>query len=450
MYHINKLGGTAVGNSRYYANIRDIALMQLRPAFVVSAINPQDKNNGTTSQLINIHDNWHRYRQSGWSDMKNNIDPFRKLIDTHNELENNLGLTQDSRDLMKSDEIIESNVRKWRETLDNGFKLDDFVYLGELLSANIVSRYLNRHGVDSHVVDLTGIMKYHHIKISNSDERKLFIDDCRLRIPNYVDVSIPIFTGYFGCCNSYGTLGRGYSDTTSAIISSVYEAPLTVWKESGGVFTGHPFKVDAAVQLDSISLREANELTSFGNDVLHPMTAQFTKDFGFDVAIRDIRDLTDSGTRIVPHGDGTEERLVTAISVKENLTIVNVVLDSSKTFNDVLDLIRDFKPVLIGITGSSVSIAIDSKDAVSGIYDKLSSCGTVKVLENRACISCIGEGMKRQLGTSSKILTELARTGKNIEMIRQGPDEINVSVIVESRDLWACVESLHSELIVAA
>ena len=101
------------------------------------------------------------------------------------------------------------------------------------------------------------------------------------------------------------------------------------------------------------------------------------------------------------------------------------------------------------ITGSSVSIAIDSKDAVSGIYDKLSSCGTVKVLENRACISCIGEGMKRQLGTSSKILTELARTGKNIEMIRQGPDEINVSVIVESRDLWACVESLHSELIVA-
>ena len=149
--------------------------MQLRPAFVVSAINPQDKNNGTTSQLINIHDNWHRYRQSGWSDMKNNIDPFRKLIDTHNELENNLGLTQDSRDLMKSDEIIESNVRKWRETLDNGFKLDDFVYLGELLSANIVSRYLNRHGVDSHVVDLTGIMKYHHIKISNSDERKLLL-----------------------------------------------------------------------------------------------------------------------------------------------------------------------------------------------------------------------------------------------------------------------------------
>ena len=450
MYHVNKLGGTAVGNSRYYANIREIALMQTCPAFVVSAINPRDKTDGTTSQLIEIHDNWSRYRESGWSDMKNNIAPFRKLIDAHEKLEHDLGLKQDGVECVKSADIIEMNVKKWRETLDNDFKLDDFVYLGELLSANIVAGYLNRHGVDSHVADLTSIMKHNDIKVSNSDERRLFIDDCKLKIPNCVDISVPVFTGYFGCCNSYETLGRGYSDTTSAIISSIYESPLTVWKESGGVFTGHPFKVDAAVQLKSISLREANELTSFGNDVLHPMTAQFTKDFGFDVAIRDIRDLTDPGTRIVSHTDVVEKRLVTAISVKENLTIVNVVLDSSKTFNDVLDRIRYFKPVLIGITGSSVSIAIDPKDDASDIYDNLSSCGTVKVLENRACISCIGEGMKRQLGTSSKILTELARTGKNIEMIRQGPDEINVSVVVESLGLWDCVESLHNELVVAA
>ena len=153
-----------------------------------------------------------------------------------------------------------------------------------------------------------------------------------------MDVSIPMLLDILAI-DPLRNAGEGYSDTTSAIISSLW-ITITVWKESGGVFTGHPFKVDAAVQLKSISLREANELTSFGNDVLHPMTAQFTKDFGFDVAIRDIRDLTDPGTRIVPRGDQAEERLVTAISVKENLTIVNVVLDSSRTFNDVLDLIR--------------------------------------------------------------------------------------------------------------
>tara|TARA_A100001015_G_C14608712_1_gene563361 strand:+ start:291 stop:575 length:285 start_codon:yes stop_codon:yes gene_type:complete len=90
---------------------------------------------------------------------------------------------------------------------------------------------------------------------------------------------------------------------------------------------------------------------------------------------------------------------------------------------------------------------MDSSEDIDNVYDLLESCGSVKTLENRACISCIGEGMKRQLGTSSKIFTELAKIGKNIEMIRQGPDEINVSVVVESCNLWDCVKQLHDQLI---
>ena len=449
MYHINKLGGTAVGNYKYYSNIYKIAMMQKNPVFVVSAINPITKNTGTTTQLINIHNNWNTYKKHDWSFMKENFDPFKNIMNSHKELETMLGLDSLCNDNYKpSHEIIQSNVIGWREQLQNKVRLDNFIYLGELLSANILSGYLNKRNLDSEVIDLTDIMKHHRISISNSTERQQLIDHCKYKIPSRIKSSIPIFTGYFGSLNSYEILGRGYSDTTSAIISSVCDSPLTVWKESGGVFTGHPFKITNADQLDSISLNEANELTSFGNDVLHPMTSQFTREFKFNVDIRDIRDLEDAGTKIRLHGGAHDDKLVTAISVKENITIVNVSLDKGKAFFDVINHIRTFNPLLISITKSVISIAIDANADIDHVYDALESCGSVKILENRSCISCIGEGMKKQLGTSSKIFTELAKIGKNIVMICQGPDEINVSVIVDSNNLWQCVQLLHDKLII--
>ena len=43
-------------------------------------------------------------------------------------------------------------------------------------------------------------------------------------------------------------------DTTSSIIASSYDSPLIVI--SGGVFTGHPFKIKKSSQIDTISLDE--------------------------------------------------------------------------------------------------------------------------------------------------------------------------------------------------
>ena len=78
---------------------------------------------------------------------------------------------------------------------------------------------------------------------------------------------------------------------------------------------------------------------------------------------------------------------------------------------------------------------------------ELNRIGNVKIKRNKSCISCIGEGMKKKLGTTSKIFTKLSDLNVNIEMIAQGPNEINISVIVNKNNLWEIVQKLHNFLI---
>ena len=465
MYHINKLGGTAVGNYKYYKNIYNIAQSQLKykkPIFVVSAINPINKDLGTTSQLINIYNKWNIYKKCSWDDMKYYEGPFKNLINSHLCLERDLDLLNTS-EYRNSEDILKENIETWKKnykiiSLNNELKYDNFIYLGELLSANILTGFLNKNNLKSQTIDLSNLMINHDINISNFNNRANIIEECKNLIPlkinndnnKYDKHIIPVFTGYFGFGGkgTYSILGRGYTDATSSIISSTLDSPLTVWKESGGVFTGHPFKLQNTKQIDKVTLNEAIELTSFGNDVIHPLTSQFTKDYNINVDICDIRDLNDKGTEIINNFDQVKKsKLVTAISVKDKISIVTVNLDNGKSFDDVLNKISNYNPFLVSITNSTVSFALDKKYDIGKIPKKLNSLGNIKILENRCCISCIGEGMKKQLGTTSKIFKELASIGVNIEMIAQGPEEINISVIVDNKNVWKSVQLLHDILI---
>ena len=93
-----------------------------------------------------------------------------------------------------------------------------------------------------------------------------------------------------------------------------------------------------------------------------------------------------------------------------------------------------------------MSIAIDAVNT-QYVSANLGKYGNLKVLNNKAIISCIGDGMKHQLGTASLIFNQLSLLRVNIEMISQGPEEINISVVIENNDLWKTVQKLHNLLI---
>ena len=52
--------------------------------------------------------------------------------------------------------------------------------------------------------------------------------------------------------------------------------------------------------------------------------------------------------------------------------------------------------------------------------------------------------MRHQLGTASLLFTQLSLLKVNIEMIAQGPEEINISVVVDNKNVWSTVQKLHN------
>ena len=427
MFNIYKLGGTTIGNYKYYKNI--IKLAKNNSLFVVSAINTNTKAEGTTTQLLDIYNNWNNYKDYNYNNILNEK-PFKNLISSHEYLENKLNIPNNSK------KILEDNFYKWKQKSN----INNFISLGELMSAYILHNFFKKNNIESNVIDLQDILIDTNINLSNSKYRKNIIDIMKKRLENEYN-GIPIMTGFMGIGGkgTYDTLGRGYSDTTSSIIASSYNSPLIVMKDSGGVFTGHPFKIKKSSQINTISLDEAIELTSFGNEVLHEYTSYFAKDYMFDINIKDIRDLNDNGTFITNNININND--ITAISVKENINIISIKINNN--IDSIMNDIDKYKPLLISKTNHNISFATTKK-----ITNQFNSYGTVTIHNNRVCISCIGEGMKYKPGTSTKIFKTFSYLGLNIEMITQGPNEINISVIVKNdKDIWDKIEYIHNILI---
>lgn len=429
MFNIYKLGGTTIGNYKYYKNILKIS--KNNPLFVVSAINTNTKAEGTTTQLLNIYNEWDNYKNYNYNNILYEM-PFKNLISSHEYLENKLDIPNNSKYILKE------NFYKWKQNSN----INNFVSLGELMSAHILHNFFKKNNISSTIVDLQDILIDTDINLSNSKYRKNVIDIMKERL-DYKYNGIPIMTGFMGIGGkgTFDTLGRGYSDTTSSIIASSYDSPLNVMKDSGGVFTGHPFKIKKSSQIDTISLDEAIELTSFGNEVLHEYTSYFAKDYMFDISIKDIRDLNNNGTLITSNINISND--ITAISVKENINIISIKINNNIDINNIMNDINKYKPLLISKTNHNISFA-----TTNIITNQFNIYGSVTIYNNRVCISCIGEGMKYKPGTSTKIFKTFSDLGLNIEMITQGPNEINISVIVKnSKDIWNKIEYIHDILI---
>ena len=104
MFHINKLGGTTIGNSKYFINFLDIISKQKsinnKPSFVVSAINSQTKEKGTTNKLIQLFNDWPKYKKYNWEQIKYSNGPICDLINDHTNLEDKLNLQNLSEKLL--------------------------------------------------------------------------------------------------------------------------------------------------------------------------------------------------------------------------------------------------------------------------------------------------------------------------------------------------------------
>jgi len=105
---------------------------------------------------------------------------------------------------------------------------------------------------------------------------------------------------------------------------------------------------------------------------------------------------------------------------------------------------------LISTTEASLSIAIHesvSSNRIQNLAEDLKAFGHCTLGQDRAIVSCIGEGMKHQVGAAAQMFACLASAEISIEMIAQGASEINMSVVIEQKDVDRAVELIHAQFL---
>jgi len=275
-------------------------------------------------------------------------------------------------------------------------------------------------------------------------------DNVQARLRPLLDKKrVPIMGGFIGATRDgiTTTIGRGGSDFSAAIIGAALDAErIEIWTDVDGMKTTDPNLCPDALRIKSIGFEEAAELAYFGAKVLHPSTVLPAIQKNIAVHVLNSRNPANEGTRITaraPHCNNTFK----AIAAKKRITIVDVVATRMlgahgflRSIFEVFD--RHRCPVdVVSTSEVSVSVTVDSNEAIPAIAGELEKLADVKYTGRNAIVCLVGENIRDTPGIAAKVFGAIADI--NVRMISQGASEINITFVVNEDDVPEAVQRLH-------
>ncbi|CAI8497609.1 unnamed protein product [Hanseniaspora opuntiae] len=506
---VQKFGGTSIG--KFHDNIvndiiKNYSESQNKKVMVVcSARSTYNKEEGTTSRILKVCDLIQQYSMNNDEEVKQIIDLIRndhinnaKLTIKDEALQNEL-VEKTVDEFKKIDSYIQASMILGEVSTRTK---DLLLSLGEKLSCLFITYKCKDVGLQSEYVDLSNIMA---LEVGDDDFRfnkdgslnNLFYENLvkklKFRLKDIVDYNnsvkenfkIPIITGFFGFLPNglLQSIGRGYTDLAAALVAiAINSDELQIWKEVDGIFTADPRKVQNARLLKTITPLEASELTYYGSEVIHPFTMEQVIKARIPIRIKNVQNPLGEGTIIYPDNVGRKgvdtppastnkveldqkllnsvitKRKATAITAKKDIVVLNIH-SNKKTLShgflaNIFTVLDEYKLVVDLISTSEVyiSMAIPILDATSLKLLKLSVkklqvFGDVEIVKGLAIISLVGKEMKNFIGIAGTMFKTLADAQVNIEMISQGANEINISCVIEEKDVITALNAIHDNLL---
>jgi aspartate kinase len=327
---------------------------------------------------------------------------------------------------------------------------DNVASFGERIASKIVSAAFDARGIPARMVDSrTCIVTDSHYThaIPRFDETN---DRTVAHMKPLLDAGqVPVMGGFIAA-NVEGTtttLGRGGSDFTAAIVGAALGAArIEIWTDVDGMMTTDPNLCSAARRIRAISFDEAAELAYFGAKVLHPATLVPAIDNNIPVQVLNSRNAKNEGTRITARGPSCTNTFK-AIAAKKRITVVDVVSARMlmahgflKSIFEVFD--RHRCPVdVVSTSEVSVSLTVDSNEAIPAIAADLDQLAYVKYEGRKAIVCLVGENIRGTPGIAAKVFSAISDI--NVRMISQGASEINITFVVEEDDVPEAVRRLH-------
>ena len=331
---------------------------------------------------------------------------------------------------------------------------------GERLSTTLIYEILHAQGVDCQYLDARKVIRTDAtFGIASVD---FTVTNRQIQEHFSKTKSLQLITGFIGSTEKgeTTTLGRGGSDYTGSIFGAALNAEeIEIWTDVDGMMTADPRKVKNAFTIPTITYSEAMELTHFGAKVIYPPSLQPA--FAKNIPIRVLNTFNpDFVGTVVNRAAEPSEYIITGISSIDNLALVNlqgsgmigVVGVSAKLFTVLAK--HEISVVLISQASSEHSICFainpSSSANVKAILENefkneiaIGDVEGIDIQENLSVIAVVGEGMRRHTGVSGKLFSVLGKNGINIIATAQGSSELNISVVIEKKDISKALNVIH-------
>ncbi len=321
---------------------------------------------------------------------------------------------------------------------------------GEQLSSFVMTLALRAHGLDAAHVDSRQVI----VTDSRFSEASPLFEQTNARLKEVVaplveSGRVPVMGGFIASTKDgvTSTLGRGGSDFTASIVGAGLGArEVQIWTDVDGVMTADPSILPSARRIRVLSFAEAAELAYFGARVLHPSTMLPAKQSGIPVRVLNSRRPEADGTTIVAE-NRPGHSIVKSVVYKENITVVEVrstrMLMAHGFLAKIFEIFDRYETAVDMVTTSevSVSLTIDDTNRLPEITRELEQFAEVTPVSGQAIVCVVGDHIRYTPGIAAKLFQAI--DGITVRMISQGASRLNVSFVVDEKDLRPAVEALH-------
>ncbi|XXG48440.1 hypothetical protein AAC387_Pa02g2887 [Persea americana] len=464
MWSVHKFGGTCVGSSKRIQNVADIISNDPseRKLVVVSAMSQ------VTDMMYNLI---YKAQSRDDSYISSLDDVFEKHKITANDLLDGEDLEGFLSQLLHDINNLKAMLRAIYIAGHATESFSDFVVgHGELWSAQMLSSLINKHGMQCNWMDTRDVLIVNPTSSNQVDPNYL---ESEKRLEKWLSqnpAETIIATGFIASTpqNIPTTLKRDGSDFSAAIMGALVRArQVTIWTDVDGVYSADPRKVSEAVILTTLSYQEAWEMSYFGANVLHPRTIIPVMKHNIPIVIRNIFNLSASGTIICQpsaneNGDSQGiESIVKGFATIDNLALVNVegtgMAGVPGTASAIFGAVKEVGANVIMISQASsehsVCFAVPEKE-VNDVAEALQSrfrqaldagrLSQVEVIPNCSILAAVGQKMASTPGVSASLFSALAKANINVRAIAQGCSEYNITVVLKREDCIRALRAVHS------
>lgn len=284
------------------------------------------------------------------------------LYDFHMKILGELFLEKHFSIYNQIEEIFEKLRDRYNEPLPENysFEYDQVVSLGEVISSKIVAAFLFEQGHSATWADARKLIRTNNLYQEGNVDWKKTEELIQSRfIPNFEKNDIQVTQGFVGHTPEgfTTTLGREGSDYSAGIFAYCMNAEsVTIWKDVPGMLNADPKWFDNTIKLDSISFKEAIELSYYGASVIHPKTIQPLQNKGIPLYVKSF---------INPHEEGT------------------VIQASTENDHLVPSFIFKMDQILFSFTTKDFSFIIE--EHLSDIFNRLAQVNAkINLMQNSA------------------------------------------------------------------